>query len=717
MKVFAMIGAELRRLTSTKMSILALVALMIVPVVYGGLYLWANQDPYGKFTDVPVALVNLDEGVPADGDTKASNYGADVAQKLLDGKAFDWQMLSADAAATALHNGVVDFTVTLPKDFSDALTSPSGDSPRQATLALETNDANNYLASSIGSQAVEKIRRSVAELVGKEGTVRLLTALSDVREKLSEAADGAGRLATGTTDAETGSASLVSGTGALAKGTATLATGAHKAAGGASQLHTGARSLLSGSQSLTAGAQSLASGAQSLTTGARSLTTGAASVTDGSKKVVAGAGQVSAGTATVAGYANRAGAASQKVATELHSACARIAAALTAQGLTPAQVDRVLALLDPAANVALDANTRVQAAVGQLDALADGAKAVSAGAQQVSAGSAKVTSGAENLTAGAQKLTGGATSLAAGAKTLTAGASTLTAGAGSLASGTASLATGADSASDGAAKVSAGSTKLNEGITKLVAGATDLHNALAKGVTAIPESTKDTRDAQAGTLSNPVKVTSNSQSAAGDYGAGLAPFFVALAGWIGIYALFLIVKPISKRAVTALRSPIRVTVAGWWTPALLGSVGMLVLYGVLSITLGFGFANPLGTIGIMVLASFTYAAIILALNVWLGSVGQFIGLVLMVLQLVTAGGTFPWQTLPGPLAALHHILPMGYVVDAMRQLMYGGDMGRVATDVTVLLTWMLGALVLAVIGVTRMTHTRTLRDLQPSLIG
>ena len=29
-------------------------------------------------------------------------------------------------------------------------------------------------------------------------------------------------------------------------------------------------------------------------------------------------------------------------------------------------------------------------------------------------------------------------------------------------------------------------------------------------------------------------------------------FFAALAGWIGIYALFLIVKPVSKRAVTAL---------------------------------------------------------------------------------------------------------------------------------------------------------------------
>ncbi len=46
MKVPAMIAAELRRLTSSRMGIIALIALVCVPILYGGLYLWANQDPY-----------------------------------------------------------------------------------------------------------------------------------------------------------------------------------------------------------------------------------------------------------------------------------------------------------------------------------------------------------------------------------------------------------------------------------------------------------------------------------------------------------------------------------------------------------------------------------------------------------------------------------------------------------------------------------------------
>jgi putative membrane protein len=244
-----------------------------------------------------------------------------------------------------------------------------------------------------------------------------------------------------------------------------------------------------------------------------------------------------------------------------------------------------------------------------------------------------------------------------------------------------------------------------------------LRDGLGDGVAAIPETTEASRALQADTIADPVDVQNTAVTSAGTYGAGLAPFFASLAGWIGIYALFLIVKPVSRRAITALHSPIRITLAGWLTPGILGAVQMAGLFAVLAFALKFDMSNPAGVYGIMLLASLTFAAIILALNVWLGSVGQFLGLVLMVVQLVTAGGTFPWQTLPAPLAVLHHVLPMSAAVDGMRQIMYGGNLQSAMSDILSLLCWMLGALLIAAIGTTRMTHFRTLRDLQPSLIG
>ncbi|CAH0254174.1 YhgE/Pip domain-containing protein [Microbacterium foliorum] len=639
MKVPSMIAAELRRLTASKMGIIALIALVCVPILYGGLYLWANQDPYAKFPDVPVALVVDDEGAatPTTGTDAPTgetvNYGEDVADNLIEGNAFDWQRMSDDEAANALREGTVDFAVTIPADFSAALTSASGDDPHQARIELETNDANNYLASSMGTQAVEKIRSSVAEMVGSEAAERLLTGLSEVRDKLVTAVDGASQLTDGANTAASGSATLADGTAQLADGTAQLANGAQTLAGGA--------------QTLANGAQTLAGGAQ----------------------------QVSDGNRQLADVADRAGDVVQQAANALPQVRTDIATALTEQGLTPEEVDRVLAKLDPLGTRLQEGNAQVQGAVDKVDQLAAGAASVASGASE-----------------------------------LASGAGTLASGAGTLASGAGTVATGAASANDGAAQ-------LRDGLATLASGTAELRDGLSDGVAQIPVSTPELRAQQADTIADPVKVSSDKVASAEDYGAGLAPFFAALSAWIGIYALFLIVKPISRRAVTALHSPLRVTLAGWLTPAMLGALQMVGLMGILAITLGFTFNNPIGTLGVMVFASATFAAIILMLNVWLGSVGQFLGLVLMVLQLVTAGGTFPWQTLPAPLAALHHVLPLGYVVDAMRQLMYGGNLGRAGWDLVVLGIWLVGALLLAAIGVTRMTHRRTLRDLQPSLIG
>ncbi|HEX3004558.1 MAG TPA: YhgE/Pip family protein, partial [Angustibacter sp.] len=103
----------------------------------------------------------------------------------------------------------------------------------------------------------------------------------------------------------------------------------------------------------------------------------------------------------------------------------------------------------------------------------------------------------------------------------------------------------------------------------------------------------------------------------------------------------------------------------------------------------------------MVLVSVTFVALVQALNAWFGAVGQFLGLVLLVTQLVTAGGTFPWQTIPEPLHALHRVLPMSYAVDGLRQLLYGG-LGSLATrDATVLAAYLLGALALSAVAARR----------------
>jgi putative membrane protein len=686
-KILTLVRTELKRLTATSMARLALVALMLVPVLYAGLYLWGNNDPYGNLKDIPVALVVEDTGSTLDGEPV--NYGDDVRDELLRDNSVGWQVTSAENAATGVRDGEFDFILTLGPDFSNALTSASGNTPEKAVVELTTNDTNSFLATTIAGQVAEKVRASITERVGKEAALTLLDGFATVRSSLTEAVDGAGRLADGASTATGGSLQLAEGSGSANIGALQLDDGLQ-------QLAAGSAALPAQSAALNDGAQQLNEGLQQLQAGSADLPAQTAALNDGAQRVAAGNEQL----ATTGGQVATA---VQDAANQVPAARADIVALLDSSPLTPEQKAAVLAEVDQVGTAITEGNQQVQAANSQIQELAAGSRAVANGTQELAAAAPTLTDGIATAASGAGHLASGTQQLADAAPT--------------LADGIATAASGSAQLSGGITQLAEGSLTLTDGVGELATGAGTLRDGLADGLADVPDQTADQREAAASTISDPVALDTSAVTKASTYGAGMAPFFISLAAWIGIYALFLIVKPLSRRAVTALKKPLTVTTAGWATPAVLGAIQMVVVFGIITLALGYQVEHGWGMLGFMVLTSATFATIILALNILLGSVGQFLGLVLMVLQLVTAGGTFPWQTLPAPLQVLHQILPMSHAVDGIRQLMYGGNLQLAGADAGILFFWLLGALAVSYLGARRLTRHRTLRDLRPSLIG
>ena len=89
-------------------------------------------------------------------------------------------------------------------------------------------------------------------------------------------------------------------------------------------------------------------------------------------------------------------------------------------------------------------------------------------------------------------------------------------------------------------------------------------------------------------------------------------------------------------------------------------------------------------------------------------------LVLLVLQLVSSGGTFPWQTIPQPLHLVHQALPMGYVVNGMRHLVYGADLSMIPSTVAGLFGYTLLGMALSMLAV-RKHKFWTLKTLKPEI--
>jgi len=604
MRVIPLVRAEFARLTASRIGIASLIALMIVPVVYGALYLWGNQDPYSNLDQVPAAIVVDDTGATVDG--AKENFGQDAADALLDDGTFGWVVVSDTAAAEGVVDGTYDFAITFPESFSSDLASASSDSPTAAELVLTTNDTNSYLSTTLAKQAAATVRSSIAANVGESAATALLGAIGDIREGLVDASDGAAQLATGATSAASGASDLRDG---LAR--------------------------------LSAGASSLPSSSAALNEGATSVATGLA-------RANSGVATLSTSTASAAALAP--------------VVRSQVAAVFASEGVDAAVSGPILARLDGLSSYTAGIDSGVSTS------LKPSIAALAAGASQVSSGTATLAASAPALTAGLAE------------------------------------------AADGAAELSAG-------ITALADGSTTLSHSLSDGVADVPQSTTAEQKTTAAAIADPVAVQQDAITEAGSYGAGLAPFFLSLAAWIGIYALFLIVRPLSRRALTAVRTPIRTALAGYVVPAVLGVVQMVALFLVAILVLRLNVANAGGLLVFMVFVSATFAAIVLALNALLGSVGQFLGLLLMIVQLVTAGGTFPWQTLPAALRALHQALPMSHAVDGMRQLMYGGTSSALTAAILPLAAWLVAALGVTAAAARRQGRVRRFREIRPSAIG
>ena len=445
-----------------------------------------------------------------------------------------------------------------------------------------------------------------------------------------------------------------------------------EATDGAKQLADGAAKLQGGQHQLADGANQLATGSASLATGLGTLKSSTAQLPAQTQKLADGAGQVADGNQKVADAASLAASASGDLQGKLDSYRSQLNTQLHDAGLSDSQVNDILARLDQLRTPVNDANGKIQSANGDLQKLASGARQVSDGAHQLASATPQLTSGISQASDGANQLRDGASQLNDGEKTAV------------------------------------------NGTNQLADGAVKLRDGLSAGLKEIPNPDDPTRNATANTIADPVAVNANGEASAGTYGAGLAPFFISLATWIGAFVLFLILRPLSTRALTAGASPFRVAVGGWLSSALLGTAQVIVLFGAVTWLVGIHIAHPLGAIGFAVLVSLTFTSVVHALNAFFGAVGKFLGLVLLVLQLVSAGGTFPWQTIPDALYPLHVVLPMGYAIDGFRHLFYSGATVQILGDIGVLLAYLVGGILVSTLAA-RKRRVWTVSALKPEL--
>lgn len=639
------------------------VALVFIPFlvcVFGFLYSQTFSDPYVRMENMPVAVVNLDEGTTVDG--VEENYGNALVESIKENKAVRWTLEdSSFADEDTLAQSDYFMAVVIPKDFSATVAAGKTAEPEQAQVQFYRNVRKNFMMSLLGKNIEAQLREAINEEIAAQYAQGLAQGLYDAVDGLSEAADGSAALDQGIQDAQSGSSTLATGAEELQQGSAVLAT----ATGQNSALATGADTLNEGLGTLRDGSAQLATGASSLSSGLQtfvsSLQARVGNVQDPST-LVGGAAVLETGSST------------------LNTSLGE----LSATGTT------VLSSWDSLS----DAEKKAY-----VSAMVEGINQTQAGASSLEAGAEKLSSGLSTLQSNLQgdqvnSLLEGSSQLARSAQALAGGADSAYQGSESLASGVETVGQSTASLASGAQSLSAGASSLEEGLGQAHDGAAELHVALAEGVDSADDSLTASAQDYGSYIAHPVNMEERTIGNLDKFGSGLAPLFLTICLWLGSLLTFFIFEPYPTYQY---RNANRLMVIlGRWPLYLVMALAVIVAisgvaYGVGLQTIHFGwFVLTVSVIVVSFLAILQFFSLF-------DLPGKALAILILIVQIVCASGTFPAMLGSDFSAAIAPWLPFTYAIDAYREVISGGNIGVLLGDLGHVALFGISALVLSLL--------------------
>ena len=371
------------------------------------------------------------------------------------------------------------------------------------------------------------------------------------------------------------------------------------------------------------GATQLSTGAASAASGAGSLTSGLQSYTDGVSALSSGLGKLNTGAASLSQLSSG--------VSSYTGGVSQLSAGLTAA---------TTALAADPTNSALMA--QVQGLTAQLAQAAAGGSTLSS---QTTSGLAGIQSGISQSSAGAKKL-------AANGPALVSGASSLTSGIDQLSSGASSLATG-----------------------------------LSSGAAQVPSSDTAAATKAAGVAADPVGLSVSTAHGISQLTQAVASIFLPIGLWIGALAVFLVMRPVTRRVLASTASSSRV-VGGTLARAGAVTAGQAVLLVLLLHTaVGIGWQYLPATLVFSLAIAAAFTAFHYLLTIGFGRAGLVISLFLLALQIAATGAIFPTQLLSAPFQAVSPYLPLSWATTGMQQIITGGSAGLAIGSAVALLAF------------------------------
>lgn len=289
---------EWKNIKSSTWIKVVLAAIIVIPMLYSGIFLGSMWDPYGNADKIPVAVVNMDQQVSYNG--SKLHIGNDLVSNLKKAKEMDFRFVSAEKAEQGLQDGSYYMIITIPENFSSNATTLMNKNPEKMELTYTTNPGTNYIASKMDETAISKIREQISATVTKTYADTLFSNVKVLSGGLKTAGKGSQKIQNGLSDSIAGNQTVTENLNTLASSSLTFQSGSEtleqglqaytdgvtQVQQGTKQLRTGVRTMDGKSAQLVSGVSALNKGSEALRQGVASYTSGVASLQQGSVQLM-----------------------------------------------------------------------------------------------------------------------------------------------------------------------------------------------------------------------------------------------------------------------------------------------------------------------------------------------------------------------------------------------------------------------------------------------
>lgn len=308
-------------------------------------------------------------------------------------------------------------------------------------------------------------------------------------------------------------------------------------------------------------------------------------------------------------------------------------------------------------------NTKFIPGINQLNAgLTNFNDQLTSGSQKLTSGFAQYADGVNQANAGAQQLASKSKDLQSGTMQLVSGLSQLQANGSTLTSGSNQLTGGAQQISSGSQQLANGGSSLTSGLETLNTGANNLLTALTKADDTLSATNNSNENAKK--VAAPLKLKHTDHDNVPENGAGMTPYMINVALFIGALATNVVIG--IGFSGEKWKSGREFMLAKIGTNGLVALLQGIIVWGAVAL-LGLRPNHLWEMLLSVLLISFAYMAINTFFLTALGKIGEFLMIVVLVLQLATSAGTYPLQLAPKIYQVISPWLPMTYGLKMLRE--------------------------------------------------